>query len=158
MEGRLSDQELQSVVCSARLHEVPCICTPFWEPLHTARTLRPPRPIASIMGHTTPVKRLNPPLLPGTRGASKGREGRARSARPRARERGTRGSHAPLLSTCSARCQSAPQDSRSGVWGAGARQVRGSRTGQIHEVITGMDRNSQPQQGLVWSKWSPGGA
>ena len=54
-QGHFAD-ELGSLFCSARLHEVPRICTPCWEPLHTARSLRPPRPIASGIGRTTPDK------------------------------------------------------------------------------------------------------
>ena len=34
--GRLTYEEFHSVFLSARLHEVPSICTPYSEPLHTA--------------------------------------------------------------------------------------------------------------------------
>jgi hypothetical protein len=37
-------RELDSVVCSARLHEVFCLCTPCWEPLFTAASLPTARP------------------------------------------------------------------------------------------------------------------
>ena len=37
-------QELDSVVCSAGLHEVLCLCTPRWEPLPTAASLLAARP------------------------------------------------------------------------------------------------------------------
>ncbi len=37
--GRLGYKELHSLFASARLHEVPCTCTPCWEPPHTARPL-----------------------------------------------------------------------------------------------------------------------
>ena len=38
-QGRLDWFELQSVLASARLHEVLCTCTPCWEPLDAARPL-----------------------------------------------------------------------------------------------------------------------
>ena len=37
--GELCFHELDSLYASARLHEVLCICTPCWDPLHTARPL-----------------------------------------------------------------------------------------------------------------------
>ena len=38
-QGRFDWFELQSVLASARLHEVLCTCTPCWKPLHAARPL-----------------------------------------------------------------------------------------------------------------------
>jgi len=127
-------------------------------PFTLARPLRPPRPIASTIGrptkHDKPLTHsLTLPLSPGTRGASRGREGRARSARASAPKRCTSQHHALSLSIRSAECQFSPPDSRSGAWGGGAGQVRGSRSGKINEVIAGIDRNRQPQQGLVWCKY-----
>ena len=150
--GHLVIEDMRSLVFSARLHEVPCICTPFWDPLHTARPLRPPRLEASVKGRNKPEKplthSLNLPLSPGTREASRGREGRARSARPSARQRPSRVSGGRIAMYPGQR-QSAPQDSRSGAWGGRAGQVLRSCKGRVAQVIAGMANNSQLKQ-LTW--------
>jgi hypothetical protein len=38
--GGLSFREMRSFYFNARLHEVPCICLPSWNPLHTARPVQ----------------------------------------------------------------------------------------------------------------------
>ena len=63
--------ELDSVVCSARLHEVLCFCAPRWEPLLTA-CLQPSQ-IVSTTGSSAPERRhmhlLNLALSAGAREA-----------------------------------------------------------------------------------------
>ena len=109
-------------------------------PSHCTAPCIPPMPIASVTGSTTPERgnmhSLNRPLLPGTRKASRGREGCARSARPHARERGhSAASDAPYLRKSSGSSNVASQNSPSCAWGGGTHQVLGSRPGQISVVI-----------------------
>ena len=84
--------EFNSLLCSAQLHEVLCLCTPRWESLTTALALLPARPYSVWLSHIPPCPRrmhlLNLALSAGTREASRGCEGGARSARPDARKRG----------------------------------------------------------------------
>ena len=49
--------ELYSLLCSARLHEVPRLCTPHWDPLHTARPLPPPWPNSASLLKVAPRPR-----------------------------------------------------------------------------------------------------
>jgi len=129
--------EFNSLLCSARLHEVLCIFTPrLGTPFHGSA-------IASstaiwrltVVGSTSPERRhmhlLNLALSAGTREASRGREGGARFARPDARERGRTAGLRRAISRTAGASEPAPHHSRSGGWGGGAHQGGGSRTGQI---------------------------
>ena len=48
---------LDSFIASARLHEVLCLCTPRWEPLHTARLLLPAWPSSVCLAQVPPRPR-----------------------------------------------------------------------------------------------------
>ena len=56
-KGGFCRQELEYLVCSARLHEVLSICTPCWEPLHTAQPLPPARPNSVPLSQVAPRPR-----------------------------------------------------------------------------------------------------
>jgi len=119
-------RELDSIDCSARLHEVLYVCIPRWEPLRTASSLLAGRPSRICRMH---MHFLNLALYAGTWEASRGREGGARYARPDARERGK------LAERCRSVCrhaggrEQAPHHSRCGGWGGGAHQGGGSPSG-----------------------------
>ena len=73
---------------------------------------------------------LNRALSAGTREASRGFEGGARSALPDARERGKRAEVGRWLCSNAEASVPGPEDSRSGGWGGGAHPGGGSRTGK----------------------------
>jgi len=60
-QGRLNISECQSLYTSARLHEVLFICTPCWEPSHTARLLHSTK--ADSVCHRFHLVRMNSPVL-----------------------------------------------------------------------------------------------
>jgi len=85
--------EFDSLVCSAYLHEVLCLCTPRLGTPFYGSVIASSTAIwrLTVIGSTSPEKTHAPvdlALSAGTREASGGREGGARSARPDARERG----------------------------------------------------------------------
>ena len=80
---------------------------------------------------------LNLVLSAGTREASRDREGGARSARPDAREPGKCAEVGRFVCRSSGVSETAPHQSRSGVWGGGAHPGGGSRTGQPAQALTG---------------------
>ena len=131
-QGCLCFFELCSLYTSARLHEVLCTCTTrVGSPSHcSALAFRQ----ASVTGITSPAQRhmhsLNLTRSPGTREASRGREGGARCARPHARERGSSARPVHSMHSVAAQLQRAPQDPRPGAWGGGAHRVGGGRAGQ----------------------------
>ena len=133
--GGFSMLEVHSLFHSARLHEVLCVCTPRWEPLYTARPLLPARPKSlSATGCTAPERRhlhlLNLPPSAGTRKASRSRAGDTRSARPDARERGSRAADPRFMCRSAGASEPVPQDPRPGGWGHGAHQGGGNRASQ----------------------------
>ena len=143
-EGGACFAGFNSLLCSARLREVPCLCPPrLGTPFHGSVIYSFPRisnfSNAAIWrltatGSTSPERRhmhlVNRALPAGMRKASRGREGGARSSRPDARERGKRAENGSWLCSSAGGSAPAPQDSRSGGWGGGAHQGGGSRTGQ----------------------------
>ena len=78
---------------------------------------------------------LNLALSAGTREASRGREGGARSARPDARERDTSAEVGRSVCISAGAGERTPHHSRSGGWGGGADPGGGSRTGQAAHAI-----------------------
>ena len=78
--------ELSSLLFSARLHEVPCLCTPRLRTFYHGSVIASStaRKRLTVTGCTAPERRhmhlLNLALSAGTREASRGREGGARSA------------------------------------------------------------------------------
>jgi hypothetical protein len=117
-EGVCFDQ-FNSLLCSARLHEVLCICTPrFGTPGHSS-VIASSTAIQrlTVTGSTAPERRhmhlLNLALSAGTREASRGREGGARSARPDARERGNSAEVGRCVCGIAGVCAQATHHSRS---------------------------------------------
>jgi len=88
---------------------------------------------------TAPEKRhmhlLNLALAAGTREASRGREGGARSARPDARERDKRAEVGRSVCKSAGVSETTPHHSRSGGWGGGAYPGGGRCTGQPAHAI-----------------------
>jgi len=141
--------EFNSLLCSAELHEVLCLCSPrLGTPDHSS-VIASSTAIGrlTVTGCAAPERRhmhlFNLALSAGTREASRGREGGARSARPDARGRssevGRWGCNDAGVSV------QATHYSRSGGWGGGAYPGGGSRTGQpVHAIGTeGLDGATQ---------------
>jgi len=129
-------EECDSLLCSARLHEVLWMHPAFGNPFSLLHPCLQHGQVASATGCTAPERRhmhlLNLALSAGTREASRGREGGACSARPDARERDTSAGNG--RSVCSSAGVS-DHHSRSGGWGGGAYPSGGSRTGQPAHAI-----------------------
>jgi len=127
-------EEFNSLHYSARLREVLCMHPEFGNPLPQLSNCFQHGHIASVTGCTAPERRhmhlLNLALSAGTREASRGREGGARSARPDARERDTSAGNGRSVCNSAEASETAPHHSRSGGWGGGAYPGGGSRTGQ----------------------------
>jgi len=124
--------EFDSIVCSARLHEVLCLCTPRWSLLYPCLQHGQ---ISSATGLSaldrSHMHLLNLALSAGTWEVSRGREGGARSARSDARERGKSAHICRGIPRNAGASEPEPQHSRSGGWGGGAHQGGGSHTGKI---------------------------
>ena len=144
--GMLFCSELGSIVFSARLHEVLCLCTPrLGTPFTLFGACFQHDRIACVchrfchgrgrhmhlsVGNRRHVHVLNLPSSAGTRGAWRGGEGGARSARPDARERGSSAERCRGMCAGAVALDRAPHHSPSGGWGGGAYAGGGSRTGQ----------------------------
>ena len=128
--------EFDSLLCSARLHEVLCICIPRLETPFHGSAIATSTAVwrLTVIGCTAPERRhmhqLNLALSAGTREASRGREAGACSARPDAQAQDAGAGNAHCVCVNAGACQQVPQHPRSGGWGGGAHQGGGSRAGK----------------------------
>jgi len=155
--------EFESLLCSARLYAVLCLCTPrLGTPYHSSVIASSTAIYLTVTGCTAPERRhmhlFNLALSAGTREASRGREGGARSARPDARERGKCAEVACRVCISAGASETAPHHSRSGGWGGGAYPGGGSRTGQpAHAVGTDGPVGATQQTAIGSWGWRVGG-